>query len=70
MSYFQIISIALGAFLSKSLSFRVGNKTVTATDTNGQPIHLTFAQALAAVEAVLVGQTGTVQIGNIQVSIQ
>lgn len=69
INYFALLTAALGAAMSRSLSFRVGNKTVTAADTQGKPTHFTFGAAIAAGEAVLAGQTGSFQVGDISVSI-
>lgn len=69
MNYFTILSIALSAYLSKSISFRVGSEMVTVTDLSGKPTHLTLTQAMAVVGAVLTGQTGTFQSGDINVNV-
>ena len=66
----QAVTLALGAAVfSHQVSFRVGSKTVTASDESGAPVHFTYGAALVAAEAVLAGQTGTIQVGNIKVTV-
>lgn len=68
LNYAQLVVIAFGAMMSKSLSFRVGNYSVSASD-NGKPVHFTFSQALTAAEEVLLGKTGSFQVGSVLVTV-
>jgi hypothetical protein len=68
MNLFQLLPIALGAALSQSVSFRVGGAVVSASN-NGKPVHFTAGQALVAAEEVLMGQTGSFQVGSVLVTV-
>ena len=64
------IALALGnAVFTHQISFRVGAYVVSAQDTQGKPVHFTYAAALAAATAVLTGNTGNFQSGTILVTI-
>lgn len=67
---FTAYLLALGAaVLSHQVTFRVGNFQVTAADVSGAPVHFTFSAALVAAENALAGKTGTVQVGDIAISV-
>jgi len=68
LNFTQIFAIAVTAWLSKSISFRVGNVIVSAS-ANGAPHHFAFNEALVAVEAVFAGKTGSIQVGSTLVTI-
>jgi hypothetical protein len=68
LNYFQILMIALNVATTKSLSIRIGNSTLTASN-NGQPIHFTFGQAMVTIEEYLIGKTGSFQVGSILVTV-
>jgi hypothetical protein len=65
----QIIIAALGAWLSKSLSIRVGNESLTINQVPGNPVHFDYKSATAALEAYALGATGTIQVGSISVTV-
>jgi len=68
INYTQLLAIAIAAGLTKSLTFRVGNFQISATE-NGAPVHFTIGEALTAAEQVAAGKTGSFQIGSILVSV-
>jgi hypothetical protein len=66
----EAILLALGnAVFTHQISFRVGPYVVTAVDVTGAPVHFTYASALVAAEMALAGQTGSVQSGDIKVTV-
>jgi hypothetical protein len=67
----QYVLIALAAYLSKSISFKVKGRTVTINATGTGPVHFSFASALAAAEqAVLLPSVpATIVIGSTNVSV-
>jgi hypothetical protein len=69
MIFFTYLLEVLSAVLTKNLSLTIGGYTITATDTAGTPVHFTLSSALLAVENVLEGKTGTVQSGDITITI-
>jgi hypothetical protein len=64
-----VLSAAIGAFFSHSLTIRLGPVDITATTAAGTPTHLTFSMILTAGLAALSGQTGVIQVGNVSVTI-
>ena len=70
MNLLKYLGYALQALLSQTVSIRVGNYTLTASN-NGTPVTFTFATALAAVETFFAhGELGTsFQVGSILVSV-
>ena len=70
MNYIAILTAALGAAMSQSVSFRLGNVIVSASN-NGKPIHFTFGQALTAAEEVLLrgATSGSFQVGSTLVTV-
>ena len=64
-----VISAAVGAFFSHSLTIRLGPVDITAATTTGAPTHLTFNMILQAGLAALSGKTGAIQVGDVTVSI-
>lgn len=69
LDYVQVISAALGAALSKTISFRVGNYQATISESSGAPVHFSFGQAIVAAEMAVAGQTAQVQLGSIVLSV-
>lgn len=68
---FAAIALALGAAVfTHTASFRAGNFRVSAAVVGGAPAHLTFAQALQGAEMALGGQVGTVQSGDVTISVE
>ena len=67
----QYALIALAAFLSKSISFKVKGRTVTIANTGAGPSHFTFATALAAAEAAVLTQTvpTSLIVGSTRISV-
>lgn len=64
------ILLALGAAVfTHTASFRVGSKRVSAFDVGGNPVHLTFADALKGAEMALLGQEGDFQTGTTKIVI-
>jgi hypothetical protein len=70
MSYFQILAEAIAALVSQTLTIRVGNFTLTATN-NGAPVKFTFGMAIAALEAFVASgeKTGSFQVGSTLVTV-
>ena len=68
MNYWQILTTALMALLSRQTSFRVGSKLVSISE-GGSAVHLTLGAIIGAIELVLGGQVGTVQSGVFTVTI-
>jgi hypothetical protein len=66
--FFKIWTIALSAWLSQSISFRVGNFIVSATN-GGAPHHFSFNEALVAVESVFSGKVGQIEVGSTLITI-
>jgi hypothetical protein len=63
----SIIFAIIGALASGSTSIRLGNGTLTAT-LESKPVHFTLAALLKGVELAAIGQTGSAQVGDIQIS--
>jgi hypothetical protein len=65
------VLIALAAYLSKSISFKVKGRTVTIADTGTGPSKFTFATALAAAEAAVLAPTvpTSLIVGSTRVSV-
>lgn len=65
------MALALGAAVfTHTASFRAGKYRVSAAVVGGAPQHLTFAQALQGAEMALAGQTGTVQSGDVTITVE
>ena len=70
MNYFQIVWQSFLIALSQSISFKVKNYLVTIVTPIGTvPNHLTFAQAIKAIQLVLANGVGTIQVGNVSLSV-
>ena len=69
INYAQIVTAAIGAWFSKSLSFRVGNESISIVQVPGNPTHFTYSTAYAALLAYAQGKTGTFQVGSVAVTV-
>jgi hypothetical protein len=69
INYAQIITAAIGAWLSGALSLRVGNESLTIVQVPGNPVHFTFNLAYAALLDYALGKSGTFQVGSIAVTV-
>jgi hypothetical protein len=65
----QIASIAAGIIFTRSTGFRFGNFHIQVADVSGKPVHFTFALATQAMEQALKSGAGTIQSGDIAVTI-
>jgi hypothetical protein len=68
----QALPTVIAAYLSGSITFRVGAYVVSASkvgDSTQTPVKMTFAQALLAVENVLTGKIGSVTTGSTIITI-
>jgi hypothetical protein len=71
MNYLETLWLSLVIALSQSVSFRVAGKylvTVVAP-LGGTPSHLTFAQAWTAIDMVMANGVGTIQVGDVTLSV-
>lgn len=55
--------------LLQELTLRIGKYQITVSEVTGAPVKLTPAIAIAAVTMALTGHTGTLQSGNVSISI-
>jgi hypothetical protein len=60
----SVAEAVLEAVFTKSLSIRLGNGTLTASE-NGAPVHLTVASVLAAVVLASAGVAASIQVGSV-----
>ncbi len=69
MNFQQILAALLEAYFTGQATFRVGSFSIEISTTQGTPVHLTLGAVFVAAEAILAGQTGSFQAGEILVRI-
>jgi len=69
INFGAVISAIIGVFFTHSLAVRLGPYDISASDTGGAPVHFTPAMIFSAYEALRAGMTGTVQVGDILLTI-
>jgi hypothetical protein len=70
VNYLSILGALMGAYLTGATGpIRAGKYAVSATLASGTPVHLTLGAVLTAAAKVAAGQVGTVQSGDISITV-
>lgn len=69
MTWEQLLADVLGAFIQAKFTFSVNGFAVVVSTASGAPARLTFASAIATAEQIFTNGAGTVQVGDVIVTI-